>query len=189
MNVRRAPQLRRLTERQLLEGLRDGLISLTRDGTLVPTIGGGTANTSPIFTLVPNVSGIAPSAANTKSDGTGTIATDIFKAFTAGTNGSFVAKARFSAVATVAATSTGATVGRVFVSSKTSGATTGGTDTFALGEVALPVTVADSSSAPTNVFEVPINFPIPAGWTILVTNHAAPQANTSWQTTVFGGDY
>lgn len=147
------------------------------------------ANTSPIFTLVPNVSGIAPSAANTKSDGTGTIGTDIFKAFTAGTNGSFVTKVRFNAVATAAATNTTATVGRVFLSSKTSGATTGGTDTFLVQEVTLPLTSADSGSAPGNPIEVALNCAIPAGWTVLVTNHAAPAASTSWQSTVYGGDY
>lgn len=148
-----------------------------------------TANTSPIFALTPNVSGIAPTAACTKSDGTGTIATDIFKAWTAGANGAFVTRIRFSAVATTAGTATGATVGRVFLSSKTSGATTGGTDTYAIGEVALPVTTADSTSAPVAPIELALNVPVPAGWTILVTNHAAPASNTNWQTTVFGGDF
>lgn len=147
------------------------------------------ANTSPIFSLTPNVNSVAPSAACTKSDGTGTIATDIFKAFTAGSNGSWVSKVRFNPVATAAATSTTATVGRVFLSSKTSGATTGGTDTWLLAEVTLPSVSADHSTNPTSSIEVPLNMAIPASYTILVTNHAAPAANTSWQAVVVGGDY
>lgn len=147
------------------------------------------ANTTPVFTLTPNVGTAAPSAANTKSDGTGTIATDIFKAWTAGTNGSFVSRVRFNPVATAANTSTGATVGRVFLSNKTSGGTTGGTDTWLLGEVTLPISTADSSSSQASPLEVMLNMPVPAGWTILITNHAAPAANTSWQSMVIGGDY
>lgn len=147
------------------------------------------ANTAPIFSVAPNVNGVAPSAACTKSDGTGTIGTDIFKAFTAGANGAWVSKVRFNPVATAAATTTTGTVGRVFASSKTSGGTTGGTDTFLLAEVTLPAVSADHSTAPTNAIEVPINFALPAGWTILITNHAAPASNTSWQALVVGGDY
>lgn len=147
------------------------------------------ANTAPIYALTPNVGIAAPTAANTKSDGTGTIGTDIFKAFTAGANGSYVTRVRFNPVATTAGTATTGTVGRVFLSTKTSGATTGTTDTFLVGEVTLPVTTADSASAPTNPIEVMINAAIPAGMTVLITNHAAPAANSSWQATVFGGDF
>ena len=148
------------------------------------------ANTSPIFTLTPNVGAVAISAANTKSDGTGTaVGTDIFKAFTAGANGSFVTRVRFNPVATTAGTSTTATVGRVYYSTTGSGATTGGTNTFLLGEVTLPSVAADSSSAPTNSVEVMLNIAIPTGSFIHVSTHAAPAANTSIQATCFGGDY
>lgn len=147
------------------------------------------ANTSPIFALTPNVGVAAPSAACTKSDGTGTIGTDIFKAFTAGSNGAYVTRVRWNAVATVAATTTTATVGRVFLSSQTSGATTGTTDTFLIGEITLPATSADHSTAPTGPLEVMVNAAIPAGWTVLVTNHAAPASNTKWQASVYGGDF
>jgi len=147
------------------------------------------ANTSPIFTLTPNVGLAAVTAANTKSDGTGTIATDIFKALTSGANGSWVSRVRWNPTATVAATSTTNTVGRVFLSTKTSGATTGGTDTWLLGEVALVSVSADHSTAPTNPIELMLNMAIATGYTILVTNHAAPAANTAWQAIVIGGDY
>lgn len=146
------------------------------------------ANTSPIFTLTPNVGQAAPSAANVKSDGTGTVATDIFKAFTAGANGSFVTRVRFNPVASVAGTATTATVGRVFYSTVGSGATAN-TNTFLLGEVTLPVATADSASAPNSPIEVMLNIAIPTGSFIHITNHAAPAANSLWQAVVFGGDY
>lgn len=148
------------------------------------------ANTSPIFTLTPNVGKANITAANTSSSGTGNITTPtIFVAFTAGANGSFVSRLRFNVVATTAGTATTATVGRVYLSTISSGATTGGTDTWLLGEVTLPSVTADSSSAPTNPIEVMLNFAIPSGSTILVSTHAAPAANTSVQATCFGGDY
>lgn len=148
-----------------------------------------TANTNPIFGIAPNAGGVAITAANTSSAGGGTIGTDIFKAFTAGANGAWISKVRLNPVATVAGTATSATVGRVYLSSKTSGATAAGTDTWLIAEVTLAAQTADSTSAATNPIEVPCNFAIPAGYTILATTHAAPAANTSWQATVYGSDY
>lgn len=148
------------------------------------------ANINPIFTLTPNVGTVAVTAANTKSDGTGTaVGTDIFKAFTAGANGSFVTRVRFNPVATAAATTTTATVGRVFYSTVTSGATTGGTNTWLIAEVALPSVSADSTTAPTNPVEIMLNFALPTGSFIHATTHAAPAASTSQQVTCFGGDF
>ncbi len=148
------------------------------------------ANTAPIFALTPNIGLVAVTAGNTKSDGTGTgIATDIFKALTSGANGTWLSRAIWTPTATAAATNTQATIGRLFLSTKTSGATTGGTDTWALGEVTLALVSADSSTAPTNQIVVALNFAIPTGYTILGTNHAAPAASTAWQLMVIGGDY
>ena len=148
------------------------------------------ANTTPIFTLTPNVGVANITAANVKSDGTGTgVGTDIFKAFTAGTNGSFVARVRINVVATAASTASTATVCRIFYSTATSGATTGGTNTWLLGELALPSVTADSPTAPTSPLELMLNFALPTGSFIHVTTHAAPAASTSVQAVVFGGDY
>ena len=147
------------------------------------------ANTSPIYSLTPNISGIAPTAANTNSDGTGTIGTNIFKAYTAGSNGSYVSVIRWSAVGTAAATNTTATVGRIFFSSLTSGTTSPGNNTFLVAEYSLAVQSTDHATNATFFIEVPINKALPNGWTVLVTNHAAPAANTAWQAVVYGGDY
>lgn len=146
------------------------------------------ANTDPIWTKNGKVDAIAVTAANTSSQGGGTIATDIFKAFTAdATNGSFVREVRFMPTAT-AATTTTATVGRVFLSSVTSGATTS-SNTHLIGEITLPATAADNASSAAPVFTIPIGFAINAGWTVLVTNHSAPAANTAWKAVVIAGDY
>lgn len=147
------------------------------------------ANASPRFTKNGNVSWVSPSAANTKSDGTGTIATDIFKAFTAdATNGSFVERVRWSPTASVAATTTTATVARVFLSSIGSGATTT-TTTVLIAEISLPATAADHSTNAVPFYDVLIGITIPPGYFLLVTNHAAPAANTAWRAVVIGGDY
>jgi len=128
-------------------------------------------------------------AANTKSDGAGTIGTDIFLAFTAdSTNGSLVEYVRFVPTATVAATATTLTTARIFVSSLASGATTAANTTL-LKEVQLPVQTADHSTTPTNEIDVPLNIRLPASYTILVTTHVVPVANTGWKATAIGGDY
>lgn len=146
------------------------------------------ANTSPIFTLTPNVGNVAVTAANTSSQGGGTVATDIFKALTAGANGTFVARVRWNPTASAAATSTTATIGRVFYSTVGSGSTTSA-NTFLIGEVTLPSVSADSSTAPTNPIEVMVNMAIPSGSFIHVTNHAAPAASTAWVAQVIAGDF
>lgn len=69
-----------------------------------------TANTSPIFVLTPNIGMASVAAANTSSDGSGTLVT----LFTAGANGSRLERIRYSnAQATAAASS--AMVIRVFL--------------------------------------------------------------------------
>ena len=145
------------------------------------------ANTSPIFSLTPNVGNVAVTAANTSSEGGGTVGTDIFKALTAGANGTFVSRVRWNPTAT-APTTTTATIGRVFYSTVGSSTTTSA-NTFLIGEVTLPAVSADNATAPTNPIEVMVNMAIPTGSFIHVTNHAAPAANTQWSATAVAGDY
>lgn len=147
------------------------------------------ANTSPIFALTPNSGGGAATAANTVGDGGGTVGTDMFKVYTAGANGSYVDRIRIQAVASVAATSTTATVLRVFKSTVTSGATTNA-NTFCVLEVTLATVSADHSTAATNAFEFPMQMMLATGEFIHITNHAAPATNTRWHVTFPGsGDF
>ena len=145
-------------------------------------------NTNPQFTKNGRIDSVLVTAANTSSQGGGTVATDIFKAFTAdATNGSFVDEVILIPTATTPTTTT-ATVARIFASSVTSGATTSA-NTYLLAEVTLPAIASDNASAAVNPISVSIQKRLPAGYTILVTNHAAPAANTAWRATVSGGDY
>ena len=146
-------------------------------------------NTSPVFPLTVNTSGVqVGSAANVKSDGSSTaIGTDIFKVFTAGANGSMVYSIRIYPTASAAATAISATVVRIFVSSVASGATTN-TNTFLLFEQAIPVVTADQTVTAIAYYEVVLNKFINANATILATSHVINAANTNITVVCFGGD-
>lgn len=146
------------------------------------------ANTAPIFAVTPLALGVGITAANTSSQGGGTIGTDIFLAATAGAFGAFISKVRFMPTASVASTALAATVARIFVSTQASGATTS-SNTHLIAEVSLPAVTADLPTTGITAIDVPLNIAIPAGATILVTNHAAPNANTQYKATCFAGSY
>ena len=147
-----------------------------------------TANKQPIYTSVPDIGFVVIGAQNTKSDGTGTIGTDLWKAFTAGANGSYISKIRLNPTASVAASALAATVVRVFLSSQTSGATTTA-NTFLVGEYALGAQTADQTTTATFPIDIPMGFAIPANWTVLCSTHIVNNANTAWVAAVYGGDY
>jgi hypothetical protein len=145
-------------------------------------------NTQPQFTAVGNIGSCEVTAANTNSDGTGNIGTPtIYVAFTAGANGSYVEFIRFMAVSTSAASSSTATVMRVYISSVSSGATSSA-NTYLIAEIALPVITADQTTIATNWYDAPLGFRLPATWTILVSSHVA-QSTGAIRATVIGGDY
>ena len=149
------------------------------------------ANTAPIFTEVPVVgAGIWTSSltANTKSDGAGTIATDMVLLFTAGADGAFINRIRMNPAASTAATATTASVARFYISTVASGATTRA-NTFQFAEVACPAQTADQTTTATSYIEIPCGFYIPTGYYIHFSMHHAAAANTSWGAIVFGGNY
>src|SRR5437899_324455 len=129
------------------------------------------ANTSPIFTKNGKVASVLITAANTSSQGGGTIATDTFLVLTAdATNGTYCDRVRFTATATTPTTTT-ATVGRVYISSVGTGATTSA-NTYLWAEITLPAVAADNSAAQAQWFDVPLGFVVPAGFFVLAMNHA-----------------
>ncbi len=149
------------------------------------------ANTAPIFTDTPVVgAGIWTSSltANTKSDGTGTIATDMVKVLTSGADGTFVNRIRLSPAASTAGSSTTNTTGRFYISTVTSGATAR-TDTFPFAETACPSQTVDNTTTPANYVEIPCGFYLPTGYFIHFSMHHAAAANTSWACLVFAGHY
>jgi hypothetical protein len=147
------------------------------------------ANTNPIFTLTPNI-GVAQigATANVKSDGAGTIGTDMMKAFTAGSAGSYVSRIRFNPWASTAATVTVATVIRVFYSTLTSG-TSASTNTYLLYEFAAAAQTADQTVTATFYIEVPLGFAMPTGSFLHCSSHIINNSSTGWVGIVFGGDY
>jgi hypothetical protein len=144
------------------------------------------ANTAPIFSITGDVNSVASNnsglivgpSANTALDGTGA---NIYKAFTAGANGSYVQKVRFRPVGSPAAT-----VARVFISSST---TTNATNTWLYDEITLP-SVTQSQTAASSVFEIPLNFALPANYLLYVTfGTSTGSSGTGYSVVVIAGDY
>lgn len=149
------------------------------------------ANTAPIFPKsANNTQGNITSSwgALAKSDGAGTVGTDMLKMFTAGAEGSFVESLRLTPYATAAATNTNATVFRVFLSTVGSGATTAA-NTRLIAEIPAAVISAAHSTNAVPILEIPINRRLMSGEYLHVSTHTAPATNTGWHLACFGGDY
>jgi len=143
------------------------------------------ANTAPIYSIVGAVDSVASNnsglvvgpTANSGLDGTGTL----YKAFTAGTNGSYVQKVRFRPVGSPAAT-----VCRVFISSST---TTSATATWLYDEITLPAVSLSQTSA-TSVFELPINVALDPSYLLYVTfGTSTGSSGTGYSIVTIAGDY
>jgi len=143
------------------------------------------ANTAPIYSIAGDVNSVAAlnsglvvgPTANTAQDGSGTL----YKAFTAGTNGSYLQKIRFRPVGSPAAT-----VCRVFISSST---TTSATATWLYDEITLPA-VTVSQTAASSVFELPLNFALPASYLLYVTfGTSTGSTGTGYSVVTVAGDY
>lgn len=150
------------------------------------------ANTSPIYSKLGDIqanTALMTAVASTLYDAAGTIGTDIYKCFEAdATNGGFAQKIRFKYVSDSTTTSV-ACVAKIFISTKTSGATTNA-DTWLIDEIALPSTGALTTTATIPTYELPLGFALPVGYTILVKITVAQTNSTSgWQATVIGGKY
>ena len=134
------------------------------------------ANTSPIFPLTPQIAFTTITAANTATDGTGTVAT----IFTAGTNGGRVDYIRCRALGTNVAT-----VLRVFINNGSTNATA--TNNALFDELTLPVTTASNTSDTGGDSDVALNLSLPTGYKINVVLATAVAAG--WKVTAVGGDY
>ena len=143
------------------------------------------ANTSPIYSIVGATDSVAANntglvvgpTANTAQDGTGTL----YKAFTAGSNGSYIQKIRFRPVGSPAAT-----VCRVFISTST---TTSATNTWLYDEITLPA-VTVSQTAASSVFELPLNFAIDPNYLLYVTfGTSTGSSGTGYSVVTIAGDY
>lgn len=149
------------------------------------------ANTAPIFSGTPKVSGTRITAAQNNSQGNGTVGTDIYLAFSAGTNGSYLQKVRFTLAGATANTASTAAVLRIYLSTVNTGSTTS-SNTWLIQEVTAATqtpNVVTTLTGATYPIDVPLNFAIPTGWYVLVGSSAVTSANTVWTVTTYGGDY
>jgi hypothetical protein len=143
------------------------------------------ANTQPIFSATGAVDSVATNnaglvvgpTANTALDGSGTL----YKAFTAGANGSYIQKVRLRPVGSPAAT-----VCRVFISTST---TTSATNTWLYDEITLPANTL-SQTAASSIFEIPMNFALDPNYLLYVTfGTSTGAAGTGYSIVVIAGDY
>jgi hypothetical protein len=149
------------------------------------------ANTAPIFTDVPLVGRavwLAASTANTDSDGSGTIGTDMMLLLTPGADGSFLNRIRLTPAATVAATATTASIHRFFLSTVSSGATTSANTTL-IAEYSAPAQTAGQTTVSVQPIDVPLGFYVPSTVFLLWSMHHAAAANTLWHAACFAGSY
>lgn len=135
------------------------------------------ANTSPIFTITPNINwAVSVNTANTTKDLT---AGTIYLCFSASTNGSFVQRIRFRTLGTNVAS-----VARVWINNGNSTGTAANNTLW--DEISLPATNVTETTAQSN-YELPLNFALPPNYTIYVTLGTAVAAG--WDTIVIGGNY
>lgn len=137
-----------------------------------------TANMSPIYVLIPQTTmfGAATTAANTATDGTGTV----ISLYTAGANGGYVRRIRVKAAGTNAAS-----VLRVFINNGSTTSTAANNTLF--GELALSATTASNNAVIGPDFEYPLNLLMKAGYVITVCFGTAGAAG--WTAYCEAGDY
>lgn len=136
-------------------------------------------NTLPIFTLTPNIGLTSLAAANTASDGSGTLAT----LFTAGSNGSRVERLRFRNAQITAAASS-AMVIRFFITD------TGGANPKLLYEIALATATRSVSVVGAGgTHEFQNGLIIPSGTLIKVCQSVYAGAQDLMHYVAEGGDY
>lgn len=137
------------------------------------------ANNSPIFVLTPNLGFARLSAANTASDGSGTLVT----AFTAGTNGSRIDFITITNSQVTAATSSNMVI-KIFITD------TLGVNPRMLTEVTLPaVTRSTTVAGSTTTVTFSNGLIIPSGTLIRVCQSVYSGAQDQNDIIVRGGDY
>jgi hypothetical protein len=135
------------------------------------------ANTQPIFSIAGDVEwgATAITTANTAKDGTGTVLT----VFTANVDGAFVQRIRFRSAGTNIAT-----VARVFINNGSTNATAA--NNILYDEITLAATTL-SETAAQPVYELPLNFALPAGYVLNITLGTTIAAG--YYVSVIGGKY
>lgn len=147
------------------------------------------ANNSPIFTGTPRVSSVRISAATTASDGGGTVGTNMYLAFTPGSNGSYLQRVRFSLSESTMSTASAAATLRVGIASTSVGILTTSPANYFLYQEINAAAQTPTTTASSYPIDIPLNFAIPSNQYVMVSTSVATNANTAWVATVIGGDY
>lgn len=145
------------------------------------------ANNSPIFTGTPRVSSVRVSAATTASDGTGTVGTNMYLAFTPGSNGSYLQRVRFSLSESTMSVASNAATLRVGIADTNTGTLT--TSNYFLYQEINAAAQTPTTTASSYPIDVPLNFAIPSNKYVMVSTSVGTATSTAWVATVIGGDY
>jgi hypothetical protein len=137
------------------------------------------ANTDPLFSLVPNIGLATVSAANTASDGSGSLVT----LFTAGSNGSRLERVRYSNAQATAALSS-AMVIRLFITDS------GGANPRLLAEVPVPaITRTTSVPGAAGIYTFANGLVIPTGTIVKVIQSVYAGVQDLMHYVAEGGDF
>lgn len=133
---------------------------------------------------------ITTTYAQVKSDGTsaGSGADFMVLCFTAGASGSYVDRLRFNCVAN-AATNSVATTLRAYLSTVAAPGATTTSDTYCIAEITVPIVAAGSLTVASPFYDFPLQFSIPTGTYIHVSQATAQTTNQAWNATIFGSNY
>lgn len=142
-----------------------------------------TANTSPIFTLTPDVSnnngtGVGGSLLTATADYTGVSANHVLE-HTAGSNGSYIERLRFKAIG-----SNVATVARIYLNNGSTHGTAANNSFY--GEISLPATTATNTAGTVDI-DYPMGVRLPSGWTVYVG--LATTVSAGWNCVAVAGQY
>lgn len=149
------------------------------------------ANNDPIYSKVGDVQspGALIAAVNASLyDAAGTIGTDIYKVWTAdATNGGYLQRMRVKYVSNGTTTSN-ACVMKFFLSNTASGAVTN-TTAWYYDEMAIAATGTLTTTGTSITYDMPFNFALPPGWSVLVKITVAQPASSGFVCTGIGGKY
>ena len=148
------------------------------------------ANLDPIYSKAGDIqsSALIATAATVVYNGSGTIATDVYKIWGAdATNGGFLQRVRIKYVAN-ATTASNACVMKFYLSAATSGAVTDAT-MFFYDEIAIPATGTLTTTAGNVSYDLPCGLALPAGWSIFAKITVAQPASCGFIATGIGGKY
>lgn len=146
-------------------------------------------NQKPIFSAHPDnqASALIAAVNAVLYNAAGTVGTDIYLVHTADAGGGFIQRVHVAYVAN-AATASNACVMRLFLSTKTAGQVTSDADTFPIAQLPIPA-MTPSTTAPTQEFDIPINFALKGGQTLLIKITVAQPASCGFVATAIGGTY